>query len=754
MTPERERHTKSLSAVAPHASVGATSLILWAVMIGLVLMLGANWVAAVARFQVNTLFWDQWNFLDPAFEGRGWWAWFDQQHGPHRQGIAFLLTGGVMRISGWDTRMESLWIVAVLVVATVLLLAGQRRLRGRLVWSDLWIPLAALSLRQFENVLSVPNASHSPFPLLLVGAVLATGVAASQATWLRGLLLGVLGALALFTGFGIMLWGAMFWWLILRARSVWRDGSDGEQKEWSVLTGCLVGALALFLVGYVFNPASPGVSFPHSPVWDYPKFIIVMLASRMDLVGGSLWVWLAGGFVLAVGGVVWGLASWRLWRDRQPVPGDVVAVLLLTLGIGFAVFAALGRVHLGVASGEASRYTPLMLGWWLGISAWAIARDNRTYQLAAGILGWILVIPGWWSLSGRPVADWPGTLGMSDASRMSIEHYRAQKMGWLEAWESNGHSVAAAQAEQPLALHPEPEAVGLARKLEWQQQNQVGIWRQSDAVRAWLPWWVPGGVLWLNGMGGVEHQWIGESGSWLIEGGEAQFLNVRAVLKSPGLPEDATVQLHWQGRNAEVSYHQLLNGISIPNLDEPSELEMHSLSGVAPLNPPVDLREGSLLIANPTLTTEPRHAVHWWAREGSGLWTEDESQIEEGFWGWEQSGSFAWSGAQLRLWSRSRLVSYWNVEIDGRYPAVDQGPVTVRAGGQEWTLDEKDRPWRFSVRTEGGGESVVEIINASGAAAPRDHEESSDRRELALRFTHLEFGRSSAFPVLEAGSKP
>ena len=72
-----------------------------------------NWVAAVARFHVEGIYWDQWMFLEPMFKGEGGLALFTQQHGPHRQGIAFIITSWIMDWSGWDTRVEALWVASL-----------------------------------------------------------------------------------------------------------------------------------------------------------------------------------------------------------------------------------------------------------------------------------------------------------------------------------------------------------------------------------------------------------------------------------------------------------------------------------------------------------------------------------------------------------------------------------------------------------------------------------------------------------------
>ena len=50
-------------------------------------VLYANWVLAVARFQPNVMFMDQWDYLNPLFNSDGWTARALQQQGPVREGL-------------------------------------------------------------------------------------------------------------------------------------------------------------------------------------------------------------------------------------------------------------------------------------------------------------------------------------------------------------------------------------------------------------------------------------------------------------------------------------------------------------------------------------------------------------------------------------------------------------------------------------------------------------------------------------------
>jgi hypothetical protein len=165
------------------------------------LLLSVNWIVAVGRFQVNVLYWDQWGFFTPIMEGKGWWGIFDRQHGPHRQGLAFLMTSWIMELCNWDERVDSLWICCILFLAALLGLLLKRRIVGPLKAIDAWIVLAILTLGQCDSVITTPNASHSAFPLLLTLALAHLWLAENIA--LRYLFSSVCTIFLIFTGFGL-----------------------------------------------------------------------------------------------------------------------------------------------------------------------------------------------------------------------------------------------------------------------------------------------------------------------------------------------------------------------------------------------------------------------------------------------------------------------------------------------------------------------------------------------------------------------
>lgn len=714
-----------------------------------VTLLALNWVAMVARFQVEGLFWDQWVYCQPLFApDSSWLDLFMRQLGPHRQGIAFVLTAPVMDLAGWDTRVEALWISFWLLVATVMALAWKRQLTGRLGWEDLWLPLALLGVRQFETVIVVPNLSHSVFPMVLLMGM-AWLAAGGMSTW-RWLVFGVLGGLALFTGFAIFAWVAAGWIVAMRLLRAWWT-RDFRGVGWPALTGLILGlAFWGFLQGYRLRGGSAGTEFPHFPLSDYPQFVVRMLASRMDLAGGNEAGIFLGWVVLGLAVGLTGHVSWRLFRDRRITPGWAVAALLLVAGLSFGFFTAIGRIHLGLRAADAPRYVTLVGVLWLGFVAWGAASRWRWTGWAAAALGWVSVLMSWADLPGRPLASWPGTLGMSQVSHNSITFSNGRKMNWLLTWEETG-DWRAAEARQPRGLFGEPESLKLGERIDWLAERGLSFADPENEPLGWMPWWKPLGHTWIKGMIGESRQWMAEEAVLIIEGRTSGFMNLQLAGRAPALPPEGRILVALGDFTAEVEFDEMMAGISLPAPRERTKLILTSTTGTVPLNPPGDPRLASFLVENPTFGDAPEHEVRWWADDGSGLWGEDYGNEVSGRWNWEgrPGEQFVWTAETLVLESRSRHPTYWNIEIEGRYGPVDEGPVRLR-----WDDHEVELPWQegglnFSVPMRAGARHQLEISNVAGARSPREEGEGTDARQLALRLTRLELLREPRYELVK-----
>src|SRR5690349_1403058 len=70
------------------------------------LVLSSRLLIHVNRYAVNVLFWDEWDFRLIQLRGGSLWQLFTYQHGPHRQGIGFIVDT-FLNVSRYDSRIES-----------------------------------------------------------------------------------------------------------------------------------------------------------------------------------------------------------------------------------------------------------------------------------------------------------------------------------------------------------------------------------------------------------------------------------------------------------------------------------------------------------------------------------------------------------------------------------------------------------------------------------------------------------------------
>ena len=155
----------------------------------------------VNRYAVNMMFWDQWDFYQPLFKHQSLWEGFIRQHGPHRQGLGFLLTELLAYLSHWNSRMDAFGVSFCLTTAVLLAFKVARLCGANNALSFLTIPFLFLNYHQWEVFVGPTNISHGAMPiLLLMFYCIAWFIKKPQLRWLA---LGFITFLLIFTGFGL-----------------------------------------------------------------------------------------------------------------------------------------------------------------------------------------------------------------------------------------------------------------------------------------------------------------------------------------------------------------------------------------------------------------------------------------------------------------------------------------------------------------------------------------------------------------------
>lgn len=458
------------------------------------LLLSANLAVFVALYQPNVLSWDQWDFYNPLFEGGNGWDLFHYQHGPHRQGLGFVLTAVVMKLTHWDSRWDSLWIAGVLSLSALFALRLRWKLAGRITWADAWIPLLGLALTQYETVVVTPNVSHSIFPLLLVLLGANTWLATRKS--LSYPASGLIAVALTFTGFG--LFGGILLTVLLGVAVVRAALRREAMRALWAATGLLIAIAGwvVFAHDYQFNPAVAGFRFPWTPLSDYARFVVLMLFEPAGFGGASSAHYLAGCW-LALAGVAALVIAVVFWIRRRDESAERWEVVLLLLGAGwlFVANTAVGRVCLGVTAGMSSRYVSLIFPLWLGIYLAAAESRRRPVFWAMTATVWALALAPYSDLLSRKLHRWPGTLGATHENLQLVEAFTTNRAGWAEVCLRTG-GWEKAQEAYGTAVYPAPAATHMDEKLSHMRAHGLSFFHGPDRMQSLLPWLQPDRTIW------------------------------------------------------------------------------------------------------------------------------------------------------------------------------------------------------------------------------------------------------------------
>ena len=716
-------------------------------------LLVANLVAFVRQNAVNLPFSDQLTLHELVWSNAPAWALVDFQYGPHRQGVFFPLTAALLRWTHGDIRCESEMIAAWLVVAAALAFLLPRRMTGSWGAADVLPAAWCLSLIHNETITTTPSLSHSIGPLVLL--LLAAHALLIERAWLRWPCAAALALALLFTGFGIFGALCLSIYAALGAAAA-AAGDAGCRRPAAAAIAVMAAGWLAFLRDYRFDPASPGYAFPHSPVWDYGKFLAWMVAARCGFRAPTATAAVVGGIVLGAGAAACLHSALRLLRKKGRSAPDSVVALLAGTSLLYACYAAVGRVHLGVAAGMSSRYgallVPLLLGIFLMVRMWPGTVPRRAGLAAMWLLA-LIPYRDLFATGGRI-----GTWGLPREALYETNLIRNGKLAWLWRF-SVVHDVEEATRSANFEIFPRGKYALLAGKVARLQALRWGPFSQGTTPADYDPPAGPPDVV-LVGFGRDESglSWLPGEGWLLVNGRRGSWLNAEVRERIYLLPAHARLSVEFAGRHGEIGLVGPAKGFSLPLGDD--GLGIVRLSSPAGTRKPVrgggaaDDRDLSFQFGRISVDGAPLYAA--WEPSGDTGWA-PALAIDglRGFHGWEKD--FGWMDAVLEISVEATGRAWLNVRVGERFEGV-KGAGALRAavdGGDERPIALGKESTPLSIEVPGPGRHVIRLRSEDGAASPRSCGLGQDPRALSYRILEMDVSPSPRFPALRtAGPAP
>jgi hypothetical protein len=409
------------------------------------------------RYAVNLIYLDQWDFWNGLFDGTGAWTLFRWQHGMQRQGLGNLISAVVLNHTGWNSRAEAGVLAAAMLLAGLAALWLVKRICGRVRPWDIPVPLLFLTNTIVETYIITPNLAHGPLSALYL-TTYALSLTVGSHVW-RALLIAVINFFAVNTGFTALLGGITPLVLVLFAC---QPGLRGRNRA-VYLTAFVasIATVAHFAHDLVWMAAVTCFQFPADHPWDYIPFagriIVRPINPKIGLLPGE-----PLGTIAAAAAVTFTCyAVYRALRSRGSSPLWNVAGVLMAFTLVFTFTTAVGRVCLGLATADSSRYIPYVLPGLLAVHL--VLRcgvpAGRMQVAALAVFVSICVLK---ESTGR--------------SRREASHESGVKRAWHDCYLAI-HNIDQCNASALRPIYPSPEATQLQRKLDWLEARGYNLFQ-------------------------------------------------------------------------------------------------------------------------------------------------------------------------------------------------------------------------------------------------------------------------------------
>jgi len=419
-------------------------------------VLAARLLLIVKRYSVNVLYHDQWIFDDATiFQKHSLLEIFRWQHGPHRLGVGGLLSKLIEPTFHWNSRYEAFGVWGIICLACFAAVWLKIRLFGRLGYADAVIPLLFFTPVQYESLIGGVSPAHGPLPLLVV--MLYCVAWTIEAERRRYVWVLVVNMLLIYTGFG----------LFMGILTPFVTGIDYyRRRNRAAFVACMVSTLTMasFFVGYRTDTAA-GCSVGLDNPIHYFLFVGFMLANFIQIhVSRTLVLAIMIGSLVAVALLATsGFFLIRTLRNKSLSGAQLITSILLLYSVLFSFSTAYGRMCLGLAAAQGSRYMTYLVLFFFALYLGALSAQVRIERnVFVGMVAALAL------LSSGFVEK------MNVASMEEIAHER-------QAWSAcylRTSDIDSCDRETDSFICWRPEPPDLKLKLEYLKQHHLNLYSQ------------------------------------------------------------------------------------------------------------------------------------------------------------------------------------------------------------------------------------------------------------------------------------
>jgi hypothetical protein len=426
-------------------------LLPWVFLFTIFIFLCYNLINFINIKAVNILFWDQWGLFEAFFNQNSLFDVFRWQHGPHRQGIAFVINSFLQTITNWNTHTESLLIGAIIITSCIMAIYIKFKLFKKINYSDIIIPFIFLSVSQYEIFIGTPNFSHGSFSLFLFMLYILSWLIDNFL--IKFLFINTFNFLLIYSGMGLFIGilTPMFFILDYLKQRV-------SLKYLIINLIISITCFLTFFIDYRFIPAADCFKFPDPNFYLYPVFVSRMFTNFLSLQNFGLISYLFGSILMVI--IFYILAKTFLnLRNNHYYPTNLILIILLCFPLIFAFNTSFGRLCIGLNSANSSRYVTYLIPSFFGIYLYLLTLKNKGTKNFLILLFLIALFISYSKSFSNQEIDW----------------YYKGKTNWKNCY-LQFENISLCDLKTNFKIYPYPNQTNLKFKLDYLKQNKLNLY--------------------------------------------------------------------------------------------------------------------------------------------------------------------------------------------------------------------------------------------------------------------------------------